>query len=445
MFENLRQNLTEAIQTLRGQGKITEINVASTVKEIRKALIQADVNYKIAKQITDDIKTNALGKNVLTSLSPGQLFTKVISDELTKIMGSEQATLNLSQNPSIILMAGLQGSGKTTFSAKLANYLKHQNKKVLLVACDVYRPAAIDQLKVLGAQIAIDVFSKPDSTDVLQIAKEAIDYAKANNQQIIIIDTAGRQTVDTVMMREIKVLQDFTKPTETLLVVDAMTGQDAVSTAKAFHDQLNLGGIVLTKLDGDTRGGAALSIRAVVDRPIKFIGIGEKLTDLDIFYPDRMAKRILGMGDIVSFVEQIEKVYDEEQISKLNKKLKKNQFDLNDFMEQIQQIKKMGGVQTILSMMPAGIVNNHNSDTITHLQDQDFESFTIAIQSMTPKERTNPHILDLNRKTRIAQGSGTSMQTINKLLKQYDLLIKMTKKTSASKMKDILQLFQNNK
>ncbi len=445
MFENLKSNLAKAMQTLRGQGKITEINVASTAKEIRKALIQADVNYKIAKQITDDIKTNALGKNVLTSLAPGQLFTKVVNDELTKMMGSEHAGLNLKQHPSVILMAGLQGSGKTTCSAKLANHLKGLNKKVLLVACDVYRPAAADQLQVLAQQIGIDVFHKPGSTDVLAIAKEAMAYAKDNHQQIIIIDTAGRQTVDTVMMDEIKVLQDFTQPAETLLVVDAMTGQDAVNTAKAFHEQLNLDGIILTKLDGDTRGGAALSIRAVVDRPIKFIGVGEKVTDLDIFYPDRMARRILGMGDIVSLVEKAEQFYDEEKLVKLHKKLKKSQFDLNDFMEQLQQIKKMGGAQTFLSMMPSEILNNHTPDPVaSSSQDKNFESYIIAIQSMTPKERANPHILDLSRKTRIVKGSGTSMEIINKLIKQYEFLIQVTKKASPAQMKSMLQAFQSN-
>ncbi len=443
MFENLRENLTQAIKTLRGQGKVTEINVASTIKEIRKALIQADVNYKIAKQITDDIKTNAIGQNVLTSISPGQLFTKVVSDELTKIMGSNQATLNLNQHPAIILMAGLQGSGKTTFSAKLANYLKNQQKKVLLVACDVYRPAAAEQLQVLAEQIGITVFHKPGSTNVLQIAKEAMDYAKENHQQIIIIDTAGRQVVDTGMMKEIKALQDFTQPAETLLVLDAMTGQDALTTAQAFHEQLNLDGIILTKLDGDTRGGAALSIRAVLDRPIKFIGIGEKLTDLDIFYPDRMAKRILGMGDIVSLVEKAEQVYNEEQIINLQRKLKKSQFDLNDFAEQIQQIKKMGGVQAILAMMPTTIFNNQHAATAS-LQEQEFGAFIIAIKSMTPKERAHPDLLvDLSRKKRIAEGSGVPIQTINKLLKQHELLIRMTKKGSESKMKDMLQLLQN--
>lgn len=445
MFDNLKNNLAQAMHTLRGHGKITELNVASTVKEIRKALIQADVNYKVAKQITDDIKTNALGKNVLTSLSPGQLFTKVVNDELTKLMGSEHATLCLNQHPSVILMAGLQGSGKTTFSAKLANYLKNKNKKVLLVACDVYRPAAAEQLQVLAQQINIDVFHKPDSTDVLAIAKEAIAHAKEHHQQIIIIDTAGRQTVDTVMMEEIKALQDFTKPTETLLVVDAMTGQDAVSTAQAFHNQLNVDGIILTKLDGDTRGGAALSIRAAIDRPIKFIGIGERLTDLDVFYPDRMAQRILGMGDIVSLVEKAEQVYDEEQLARFHRKLKKNQFDLNDFREQIQQIDKMGGMQALFSMIPVGIFNQHTPDAaITNQQDKDFASYIIAMQSMTAKERAHPHILDLNRKKRIEKGSGIPMPTINKMLKQYEFLIKMTKKQSPARMKEMLQRLEAN-
>lgn len=439
MFENLTHNLTRAIQTLRGHGKITEINVASTVKEIRQALIQADVNYKIAKQITDEIKLQALGKNVLTSLSPGQLFTKVVSDELIKIMGNEKASINLNRHPAIILMAGLQGSGKTTFSAKLANYLKNQHKSVLLVACDVYRPAATDQLQILAQQIGIEAFVKAGSRDVLRIAQEAIDYAKQKNKQVVVIDTAGRQTVDVAMMNEIKALQNAVQPSETLFVVDAMTGQDAVTTAQAFHEQLKLDGIVLTKLDGDTRGGAALSIRAVVDKPIKFIGTGEKITDLDVFYPDRMAQRILGMGDVVSFVERVEQVYDEEQARKLNQKIRKNQFDFNDFLAQIQQVKKVGNLQELAAMIP-GI--GGMDDITQQAEEANFKASETIIYSMTPQERTHPHLLNLSRKKRIAAGSGTSLQKVNQVIKHFESVSQLMKKAQKGGMQQMLRLFE---
>ncbi len=439
MFENLTNSITRAIQNLRGHGKITEINVASTVKEIRQALIQADVNYKIAKQITDEIKAQVLGKNVLTSVSPGQLFTKVVSDELAKIMGSEKASINLAGHPAIILMAGLQGSGKTTFSAKLANYLKNQHKNVLLVACDVYRPAATEQLQILAQQMGIEVFAKAGSTNVLQIAQEAIEHAKQTNKQVVIIDTAGRQTVDIAMMQEIKSLQNFIQPSETLFVVDAMTGQDAVTTAQAFHEQLNLDGIVLTKLDGDTRGGAALSIRAVVDRPIKFIGTGEKVTDLDIFYPDRMAQRILGMGDVISLVERAEQVYDEQQARKLSQKLRKNQFDFNDFLEQIQQIKKMGNLQELVAMVPG---MGSSADNMARAGETNFKAFETIIYSMTPQERAHPHLVNVSRRMRIAAGSGTSTQEVNRVIKHFEGMSQLMKQAQKGGMQQMMKLIQ---
>lgn len=439
MFEKLSNSITLAIQNLRGHGKITEINVASTIKEIRQALIQADVNYKIAKQITDEIKTQALGKNVLTSVSPGQLFTKVVNDELAKIMGSEKASINLAGNPAIILMAGLQGSGKTTFSAKLANYLKNQQKSVLLVACDVYRPAAMEQLQVLAQQVGIEAFVKVGSANVLDIAQEAIEHARQTNKQVVVIDTAGRQTVDIAMMQEIKSLQNLIKPSETLLVVDAMTGQDAVSTAQAFHEQLNLDGIVLTKLDGDTRGGAALSIRAVVDRPIKFIGTGERITDLDMFYPDRMAQRILGMGDVISLVERAEQVYDEQQARKISQKLRKNQFDFNDFLEQIQQIKKMGNLQDLIAMIP-GV--GGAADNMSQVGEANYKGFETIICSMTPQERTHPPLLNASRRMRIAAGSGTSIQEVNRLIKHFEGMSQFMKQAQKIGVQQMAKLVQ---
>jgi signal recognition particle subunit SRP54 len=437
MFENLSNNLARAIKNLRGQGKITEINVATTVKEIRRALIQADVNYKVAKQITDDIKSHALGKNVLAAVSPGQLFTKVVSDELTKLMGSEKSSINLTGKPAVILMAGLQGSGKTTFSAKLANYLKKQNKNVLLVACDVYRPAAVDQLQVLGQQIDVEVFTKPEYKDPIQIAKEAIEYAKNHNKQVVIIDTAGRQTIDVAMMHEIKNLKEVLNPAEVLFVVDAMAGQDAVTTAQAFHEQLNFDGVVLTKLDGDSRGGAALSIRAVVDKPIKFIGTGEKLSDLDLFYPDRMAQRILGMGDVISLVERAEQVYDEEQARKLNQKLRKNQFNLDDFLLQIQQLKKMGNLKDLVAMIPG---MSKAAANLGNVGEENFKAFETIIHSMTPQERAQPSLLNPSRRTRVAKGSGVSIQEINRLLKQFETMCQLMKQSQRGGMQHMMQL-----
>ena len=437
MFENLSNNLAKAIKTLKGQGKITEINVAATVKEIRRALIQADVNYKVAKQITDDIKTNALGKDVLAAVSPGQLFTKVVSDELTKLMGSEKASINLNGKPAIILMAGLQGSGKTTFSAKLANYLKKQNKSILLVACDIYRPAAAEQLHVLGQQIDVEVFSKLDYKDAIQIAQEGIEYAKNSHKQVVIIDTAGRQTVDMGMMQEIKKLQDTVKPAETLFVVDAMVGQDAVTTAQAFYEQLHFDGVILTKLDGDTRGGAALSIRAVVNKPIKFIGTGEKLTDLDLFYPDRMAQRILGMGDVVSLVERAEQIYDEQEAKKLSQKLRKNQFNLDDFYSQIQQLKKMGNLKDLVSMIPGMSKIAANTGNIG---EENFKAFETIIFSMTPQERAQPSLLDPSRRARVAKGSGVPIQEVNRLLKQFETMCQLMKQTQKGGMQHMMKL-----
>ncbi|MFM7488407.1 MAG: signal recognition particle protein, partial [Cytophagales bacterium] len=352
MFDNLSFKLEKAFQTLKGQGRITEINVASTIKEIRKALIDADVNYKVAKEVTDEIKTKAMGMNVLTAISPGQLLTKVTNDELTQLMGGASEDIVIEGNPAIILIAGLQGSGKTTFSGKLANYLKRQGRQVLLTACDIYRPAAIDQLKVLGQQIGVEVYAEPENKDAIKIAKAAIEHAKINNHRIVIIDTAGRLAVDEAMMNEIANLKEALKPAETLFVVDAMTGQDAVNTAKTFNERLNFNGVVLTKMDGDTRGGAALSIRRVVEKPIKFISSGEKMEAIDRFYPDRMAGRILGMGDVVSLVEKAQQTFDEDEARKLNAKMRKNQFDFNDFLSQLQQIKKMGNMKDMLSMIP---------------------------------------------------------------------------------------------
>jgi signal recognition particle subunit SRP54 len=437
MFENLSNHLARAIKNLKGQGKITEINIASTIKEIRRALIQADVNYKLAKQITDTIKDKALGSNVLSAVSPSQLFTKLVSEELTTLMGSEQATINLVGKPAIILMAGLQGSGKTTFSAKLALHLKKQNKSVLLAACDVYRPAAVEQLQILGKQIGVEVYAEPGNNEVLQIAQKAIKHAQSLQTQVVIIDTAGRQAVDEVLMHEIQELKSNLKPSEILFVVDAMTGQDAVNTAQAFHEQLDFDGVVLTKLDGDTRGGAALSIQAMVNKPIKFIGTGEKMEALDVFHPDRMAKRILGMGDVISLVERAEQAYSEEEARKLSRKLSKNQFDLNDLWSQIKQIKKMGNLKDLVGMIPGmGKV----AQDVDKLEEDPFKEFETIIQSMTPQERANPQILNQSRRERIAQGSGTSVQAINRLLKQFDMMHQLMKRSQQGGMQSMLGL-----
>jgi signal recognition particle subunit SRP54 len=423
MFDNLSSKLEKAFQNLKGQGRITEINVAGTVKEIRKALIDADVNYKVAKDVTDEIKIKAMGMNVLTAISPGQLLTKITNDELTVLMGSQSEDIKIEGVPAVILIAGLQGSGKTTFSGKLANYLKRQGRSVLLTACDIYRPAAIDQLKVLGAQIGVEVYAEPENKDAVKIAKAAIDHAKKNNHRIVIVDTAGRLAVDEEMMDEIAKLKEALKPSETLFVVDSMTGQDAVNTAKAFNDRLNFDGVVLTKLDGDTRGGAALSIRRVVDKPIKFISSGEKMEAIDRFYPDRMAGRILGMGDVVSLVEKAQQTFDEEETRRLNAKMRKNQFDFNDFLTQLEQVKKMGNMKDMLSMIPGMGKAMKGVD----IDDNAFKPVEAIIRSMTNKERTNPDVINNSRKTRIAKGSGTTIQQVNQLLKQFDDMRKLMK------------------
>ena len=423
MFDSLSLKLEKAFQTLKGQGRISEINVASTIKEIRKALIDADVNFKVAKDVTDEIKEKAMGQNVLTAISPGQLLTKITNDELTQLMGGASEDISIEGNPAVILIAGLQGSGKTTFSGKLANYLKRQGRSVLLTACDIYRPAAIDQLKVLGQQIGVEVYAEPENKDAIKIAKAALKHAKKNNFRIVIIDTAGRLAVDEQMMNEIAQLKEVLKPSETLFVVDAMTGQDAVNTAKTFNERLNFDGVVLTKLDGDTRGGAALSIRRVVDKPIKFISSGEKMEAIDRFYPDRMAGRILGMGDVVSLVEKAQQSFDEDETRRLNAKMRKNQFDFNDFLSQLQQIKKMGNMKDMLSMIPGMGKAVKDID----LNDDSFKPIEAVIHSMTMEERQNPDKINVSRKNRIAKGSGTSVQTVNNLLKQFEGMRKMMK------------------
>jgi len=423
MFDSLSLKLDKAFQTLKGQGRITEINIATTVKEIRKALIDADVNYKVAKEVTDEIREKALGQNVLTSISPGQLLTKITSDELTLLMGGESEDIKIDGNPAIILIAGLQGSGKTTFSGKLASYLKRQGRQVLLTACDIYRPAAIDQLKVLGEQVGVEVYAEPENEDAVKIAKAALEHAKKNNHRVVIVDTAGRLAVDEEMMNEIARLKEALKPSETLFVVDAMTGQDAVNTAKAFNDRLNFNGVVLTKMDGDTRGGAALSIRRVVEKPIKFISSGEKMEAIDRFYPDRMASRILGMGDVVSLVEKAQQTFDEDEARRLNAKMRKNQFDFNDFLSQLDQIKKMGNMKDLLGMIPGMGKAIKDVD----IDDNSFKPIEAIIRSMTLDERQNPDKLNSSRKNRIAKGSGTTIQQVNQLLKQFEDMRKMMK------------------
>ncbi|MFN7013623.1 MAG: signal recognition particle protein [Bacteroidia bacterium] len=427
MFENLSDKIERAFKLLKGQGQITEINVAETLKEIRKALLDADVNYKIAKEFTDTVKAKALGQNVLTAVSPGQLLIKITHDELAKLMGGEKSDINISANPSIILMAGLQGSGKTTHSGKLANFLKNKKgKKPLLVACDVYRPAAIDQLHILGEQLGIEVFSDRESKDPVSIANKALQHAKANGYNVVIVDTAGRLAIDEQMMDEISRIKKAITPHEILFVVDSMTGQDAVNTAKAFNDKLDFTGVILTKLDGDTRGGAALSIRSVVQKPIKFVGMGEKMDALDIFYPERMADRILGMGDIVTLVEKAQEQYDEQKARELQKKIAKNQFNFNDFLDQLNQIKKMGNIKDLVGMIPGVGKALKGMD----IDDHAFKSIEAIIQSMTPKERENPEIINGSRRQRIAKGSGTNIQEVNKLLKQFEETRKMMRMMS---------------
>lgn len=430
MFENLSERLERSLKILKGQGKITEINVAETLKDVRRALLDADVNYKVAKQFTDTVKAKALGQNVLTAIKPGEMMVKIVHDELASLMGSETAQLNLSGNPTVILMSGLQGSGKTTFSGKLARKLKSEkSKRPLLVACDVYRPAAIDQLKVLGEQINVPVYTEEGNNNPVEIAKNAIRHAKANNLDLVIVDTAGRLAVDEQMMDEIEAIKNAINPQEILFVVDAMTGQDAVNTAKEFNDRLDFDGVVLTKLDGDTRGGAALSIRAVVTKPIKFVGTGEKLDALDLFHPARMADRILGMGDIVSLVEKAQNAYNEEEARKLSKKIAKNQFDFNDFLSQIQQIKKMGNLKDLASMIPG--VGKAIKDI--DIDDNAFKGIEAIIHSMTREERANPSIINQSRRQRIAKGSGTTIVEVNRMLKQFEQMRKMMKTVSTMK------------
>lgn len=432
MFESLSSRLDRSFKILKGEGKITEINVAETLKDVRRALLDADVNYKTAKEFTDTVKTKALGQNVLTAVKPQQLMVKIVHDELAKLMGGTATDINLKGSPSIILMAGLQGSGKTTFSGKLAKLLKSKKgKNPLLVADDIYRPAAIEQLKVLGEQIGVPVYSEEGNNNPVQIAQNAIKQAKQNGNDVVIIDTAGRLAIDEQMMQEIAAVKDAVKPNEILFVVDSMTGQDAVNTAKEFNDRLNFDGVVLTKLDGDTRGGAALSIRSVVDKPIKFVGTGEKMEALDVFHPERMADRILGMGDIVSLVERAQEQYDEEEARRLQKKIAKNQFDFNDFIGQIQQIKKMGNLKDLASMIPG--VGKAIKDL--DIDDNAFKSIEAIIYSMTPKERSNPEILNGSRRERIAKGSGTNIQEVNKLIKQFDQTRKMMKMMTQNKGK----------
>ncbi|MFN3555710.1 MAG: signal recognition particle protein [Bacteroidales bacterium] len=428
MFDNLTDRLDRAFKLLKGQGHITEINVAETLKDVRKALLDADVSFKIAKTFTETVKQKALGQNVLTAVSPGQLMVKVVHEELTALMGHQNEEINLKGSPAIILIAGLQGSGKTTFSAKLANYLKNKkNKKVLLVACDVYRPAAIDQLKVLGQQIDVEVFAGEEgSKDPVGIAKKAVNHAKTMGHSVVIVDTAGRLAIDEQMMHEIASIKQTLNPQETLFVVDSMTGQDAVNTAKAFNDRLNFDGVVLTKLDGDTRGGAALTIRSVVEKPIKFVGIGEKIDALDLFHPRRMADRILGMGDIVSLVEKAQEQFDQEEARKLQKKIAKNQFNFEDFLKQLQQIKKMGNVKDLVGMIPGMGKAMKDVD----LEDDAFNGIEAIIYSMTPEERENPTILNGSRRKRIANGSGTTIQDVNRLIKQFEDTRKMMKMMS---------------
>ena len=440
MFDNLSSKFDKAFQILKGHGKITEINVAETLKEIRRALLDADVNFKIAKEFTVTVKEKALGQKVLTSLKPGQLLVKIVKDELTRLMGAESASIKLNNNPSIILMSGLQGSGKTTFSGKLALHLKKKfKKKPLLVACDVYRPAAIDQLGIVADQVGVSVYEDREEKNPVKIATAALKKAKKDKNDVLIIDTAGRLAVDEVLMDEIKNIHSAVNPCETLFVVDSMTGQDAVNTAKAFNDILNFDGVVLTKLDGDTRGGAALSIKSIVDKPIKFIGTGEKLEAIDVFYPDRMAERILGMGDVVSLVERAQDQFDEEQARIINKKIAKNQFGFDDFLSQIQQVKKMGNMKDLVGMIPGVGKMTKGMD----IDDNAFLGIEVIIGSMTPKERSQPQLINHSRKTRIAKGSGKSIQEVNQLIKQFEQMSKMMKMMQGGKGQQMMQMMQN--
>ncbi len=437
MFNNLSDKLDKAFHLLKGHGKITEINVADTLKEVRRALLDADVNFKIAKEFTTRVKEKAIGQNVLTTLQPGQLLVKIVKDELAELMGGTEVGINLSGNPSVILMSGLQGSGKTTFSGKLANFLKTKKaKKPLLVACDIYRPAAINQLHVVGDQIGVAVYSEPENKNAVQIALNALQHAKSNGFNVIIVDTAGRLAVDEEMMTEIANVHQALKPQETLFVVDSMTGQDAVNTAKAFNDRLNFDGVVLTKLDGDTRGGAALTIKSVVNKPIKFIGTGEKMEAIDVFYPSRMADRILGMGDVVSLVERAQEQFNEEEARKLQKKIAKNEFGFDDFLQQIQQIKKMGSMKDLMGMIPG--VGKAIKDV--DIPDDAFKHIEALIQSMTPKERSKPAIIDHKRKIRIANGAGRKVEEVNQLLKQFEQMSKMMKMMQGGQGKNLMRM-----
>ena len=440
MFNNLSEKLDKALHVLKGHGSISEINVAETLKEVRRALLDADVNYKIAKEFTNRVKEKALGQNVLTTLQPGQLMVKIVKDELTTLMGGDVEGINLSATPSVILMSGLQGSGKTTFSGKLANYLKtKKSKKPMLVACDVYRPAAIDQLQIVGEQVGVEVYSDLGNNDPVAIAKAGIAEAKAKGCNVVIIDTAGRLAVDEAMMSEIANIHKAIQPQETLFVVDAMTGQDAVNTAKAFNDILNFDGVILTKLDGDTRGGAAISIKSVVNKPIKFIGTGEKMEAIDVFYPARMAERILGMGDVVSLVERAQEQFDEQEARKIQKKIAKNQFGFDDFLSQIQQVKKMGNMKDLMGMIPGAGKMMKNVD----VDDDSFKYIEAIIHSMTPEERTKPTLLNASRKKRIGAGSGTSIQQVNQLMKQFDQMSKMMKMMQGGGGRKMMEMMKN--
>ncbi|PKK36397.1 signal recognition particle protein [Siphonobacter sp. SORGH_AS_0500] len=434
MFDNLQDKLNKAIRTLKGSGKITDVNVASTVKEIRRALTDADVNFKVAKDITDQIREEAIGQKIMIAVEPGQMLVKIVHDKLTALMGGQAESVNLKGSPAIVLIAGLQGSGKTTFTGKLANSIKKQGRQVIVAACDIYRPAAIAQLQTLGEQIGVEVYAEPDNKNAVEIAHNAVEYAKKNSKNVVIIDTAGRLAIDEAMMQEVENVKKAIEPTETLFVVDSMTGQDAVNTAKTFNDRLNFDGVVLTKLDGDSRGGAALSIRQVVNKPIKYMSTGEKMEDLDIFYPDRMASRILGMGDVLSLVERAQQAFDEDEANRINKQIRQNQFNFEDFYSQLQQIKKMGNIKDLMGMIPGlgGAIKD------VDISNDSFKPIEAIISSMTLKERKNPDLIDGSRRRRIAAGSGTSIQQVNNLMKQFEEMRKMMKtmnKVQDGKMK----------
>jgi signal recognition particle subunit SRP54 len=436
MFENFSSRLDKAMKTLKGKGSITDVNVAATIKEIRKALVEADVNYKVAKDVTDEIKDEAMGKNVLIAVEPGQLFTKIVYDKLVELMGGQHKDINIKGEPAIIMIAGLNGAGKTTFCGKLAYHLKRQNKQVLLAACDVYRPAAMEQLRVLGEQIGVEVYQEPENKNPLEIAQNAIKFAKANNKKIVIVDTAGRLTLDEALMNEIAALKAELKPSETLFVVDSMTGQDAVNTAKAFNERIDFDGVVLTKLDGDSRGGAALSIRREVEKPIKFISTGEKMEAIDLFYPDRMAQRILGFGDVLSLVDRAQRAFDEEESKRINQKIRQNSLNFNDFLSQLQQIKKMGNIKDLIGMIPGMSKMMKDID----IDDDSFKPIEAIISSMTKYEREHPDSIDISRRKRISKGSGTTVQQVNNLIKQFEQLRKMLKQVSGMDMQKMQKM-----